>query len=72
MNFILIDIIQHQTADFNGREVDIELADIPETSASWTISVFSQELKIYEKTIEIKRLRSEGIINFLRKFHNNF
>jgi hypothetical protein len=49
--------------------VDIELADIPETSASWTISVFSQDLQIYEKTIEIKRLRSEGIIYFLRKFH---
>ena len=70
--FILIEIIQHQTADFNRREVDIELADIPETSASWTISVFSQDLQIYEKTIEIKRLRSDGIINFLRKFHKKF
>lgn len=50
----------HQTSDFNRREVDIELADIPETSASWTISVFSQDLQIYEKTIEIKRLRSEA------------
>ncbi|CAG5087126.1 Oidioi.mRNA.OKI2018_I69.PAR.g11463.t1.cds [Oikopleura dioica] len=49
----------HQTGDFNTREVDIELADIPETSASWTISVFSQDYQIYQKTIELQRLRSE-------------
>jgi len=72
LNFILIKIIQHQTGDFNRRVVDIELADIPETSASWTISVFSQDHQIYEKTIEIKRLRSEGIIYFLHKFHKIF